>query len=87
MIHSHVLNVQVVPVLLSHLWEIHLKEGFFIVRITKQEAVELQKLGYKFGSEGTLHHTYTKHKRYFLTESKRALYDLEKIRKSKVVMR
>ena len=38
-----------------------------------------------FGSEGTLHHTYTSHKKYYLTESKQALADLEKIRKSRIV--
>lgn len=47
--------------------------------------MELQKLGHKFGSEGTLHRTYSKHKSYFLTESKKAMSDLEKIRKSKII--
>lgn len=37
-------------------------------------------MGHKFGDEGTLHHTYTKHKTYYLTEQKKALDDLNKIR-------
>ena len=47
--------------------------------------MELQKLGHKFGNEGTLHRTYSKHKTYFLTETKKAMSDLEKIRKSKII--
>ena len=42
-------------------------------------------MGHKFGSEGTLHHTWTKHKKYYLTESKKALRDLDKIRKSHII--
>ena len=61
------------------------KKENIIILITKQESIELQKLGHRFGSEGTLHHTYTSHKKYFLTESKQALADLEKIRKSRIV--
>ena len=60
-------------------------EWIKIILITKQESIELQKLGHKFGSEGTLHHTYTSHKRYYLTESKQALADLDKIRKSHII--
>lgn len=47
--------------------------------------MELQKLGHKFGSEGTLHRTYSKYRKYFLTESKKALADLDNIRKSHIV--
>lgn len=61
-----------------------MKEVKIIILITKQESIELQKLGHKFGSEGTLHRTYSKHKSYFLTESKKAMSDLDKIRKSKI---
>ena len=61
------------------------KKWIIIILITKQESIELQKLGHKFGSEGTLHHTYTSHKHYYLTESKHALSDLEKIRTSHVI--
>ena len=58
-----------------------------IVLITKQECMELQKLGHKFGSEGALHHSYTKHHKYYLTESKKAMADLDRIRKSHIVER
>ena len=60
-------------------------EWIKIILITKQESIELQKLGHKFGSEGTLHHTYTKHKKYYMTETSKALSDLNKIRKSRIV--
>ena len=56
-----------------------------IVQITQKESVELQKLGHKFGYEGTLHHTYSRYKKYYLTESKKAMSDLNKIRKSHLV--
>ena len=56
-----------------------------IVKITKSECMELQKLGHRFGNEGTLHHTYAKHKTYYLTESKKALVDLDKIRESHII--
>lgn len=57
-----------------------------IVLITKNEAHELEKFGYtfdKFG--GMLHHSYSKHPKYYLTEDGRALNDLEKLRKNKIV--
>ena len=63
------------------------KEVKTIVKITKNECFELQKMGHRFGSEGTLHRTYTKHHRYYMTESKKALADLDKIRKSHIVER
>ena len=47
--------------------------------------MELQKLGHKFGNEGTLHRTYTNHKTYFMTETKKEMSDLDKIRKSKII--
>lgn len=79
-------HVQIVPLLLSHYGKLkNRKKEIIIIIITKQESIELQKLGHRFGSEGTLHHTYTSHKRYFLTESKQALADLEKIRKSRII--
>ena len=84
--HESELVVQVDPaLLLSYYGEIkNESEWIKIILITKQESVELQKLGHKFGNEGTLHHTYTSHKRYYLTESKQALADLDKIRKSHI---
>ncbi len=79
-------QVQILYSLISSMEEIlYRKKEFIIILITKQESIELQKLGHKFGSEGTLHHTYTSHKKYFLTESKQALADLEKIRKSRII--
>ena len=45
----------------------------------------MQKLGHKFGSEGNLHKSKSRHPKYYLTESKKALADLEKIRKSRIV--
>lgn len=54
-----------------------------MVQITKSEAFELQKLGYKFGNEGELHHTVGVAHKYYLTETKKAMYDLKKIRDSK----
>ena len=57
-----------------------------IVLITKQEAHELEQLGYTFNKfSGMLHHSYSKHPKYYLTEDKSALKDLEKIRTSKIV--
>ena len=62
------------------------KKEKIIVLITKKECVELQKLGHKFGSESTLHHTYRrKRKKYYLTESEKAMADLEMIRKSHII--
>ena len=74
-----------IPATLSYRINTNRKKETIIILITKQESIELQKLGHKFGSEGTLHHTYTSHKKYYLTESKKALVDLDKIRKSRIV--
>ena len=73
-----------IPATLSYRINTNRKKENIIILITKQESIELQKLGHRFGSEGTLHHTYTSHKKYYLTESKQALADLEKIRKSRI---
>ena len=79
-------QVQILYSPISSIEEIlYRKKENIIILITKQESIELQKLGHRFGSEGTLHHTYTSHKKYYLTESKQALADLEKIRKSRIV--
>lgn len=62
------------------------KEGIFIILITKQESLELQKLGHRFGSDGSLHHTYSrKRKKYYLTESRKAIADLDRVRKSHII--
>ena len=55
-----------------------------ILLISRQERDELAKMGHKFGNNGDLHRTYTKHKKYYLTESEKALADLQKIRDAKV---
>ena len=62
-------------------------EWIKIVKISKQESVELQKLGYKFGNEGAIHKSKSRYPKYYLTESERALFDLEKIRKSSIIVR
>ena len=61
------------------------KKETTIILITKQESIELQKLGHKFGSDGNLHKSKSRHPKYYLTESKKALIDLDKIRKSRIV--
>ena len=61
------------------------KKENIIILITKQESIELQKLGYRFGSDGNLHKSKSRHPKYYLTESKKALIDLEKIRKSRII--
>jgi len=55
-----------------------------LVLISKSESVELQKLGYKFGDDGELHRSKSKHPKYYLTETRKALKDLFKIRKSHI---
>lgn len=55
-----------------------------MVLISKSESVELQKLGYKFGDDGELHRSKSKHPKYYLTETRKALKDLFKIRKSHI---
>ena len=61
------------------------KKESTIVLITKKECVELQKLGHSFGSEGTLHHTWSRNRKYYLTESEKTMADLEMIRTSHIV--
>lgn len=68
---------------ITHLGNIYRKKESPIVSITKLESQELQQLGHKFGYEGTLHHSYSKHPKYYLTESKKALSDLEEVRKAR----
>ena len=57
-----------------------MKEGIFIIQITKQESMYLYKMGHKFGDDGTLHRSKSRHPKYYLTESKEALADLQMIR-------
>ena len=56
-----------------------------IIPITQRESVELQKLGHRFGSEGNLHKSKSKHPKYYMTESRKAKYDLRRIRQSCIV--
>lgn len=56
-----------------------------IILITQRESVELQKLGYKFGNEEFLHKSKSSHPKYYLTEYKKALKDLYKLRKNSIV--
>ena len=76
-----------IPATLSYRINTNRKKENIIILITKQESIELQKLGHKFGSDGNLHKSKSRHPKYYLTESKKALADLEKIRKSKIVAR
>lgn len=62
-----------------------MKEGIKIVQIFKAESFALQKMGHKFGSEGVLHKSHSRHPKYYLTESKKALSDLNRIRENKLV--
>ena len=56
-----------------------------IILITQRESVELQELGYKFGNEEVLHKSKSYHRKYYLTEDKKALKDLYKLRKDSIV--
>ena len=79
-------QVQILYSPISSIEEIlYRKKENIIILITKQESIELQKLGYRFGSDGNLHKSKSRHPKYYLTESKKALADLEKIRKSRIV--
>lgn len=42
-------------------------------------------MGHRFGYEGTLHKSKTKHPKYYLTENKSTLNDLREIRRSHIV--
>lgn len=59
-----------------------------IILITQRESVKLQELGYNFASrfkDGLLHKSKTSHPKYYLTEDKKALKDLYKLRKNSIV--
>lgn len=62
------------------------KEGIIIIQITKNEAMALASMGFRFGSEGALHHTYSRHKKYYLTESPKNLNALKKLRAKHAVL-
>ena len=44
------------------------KKEIIIILITKQESIELQKLGHKFGSDGNLHKSKSRHPKYYLIQ-------------------
>lgn len=59
-----------------------------IILITQRESVKLQELGYNFASrfkDGLLHKSKSSHPKYYLTEDKKALKDLYKLRKNSIV--
>lgn len=49
-----------------------------MIKISKSECEYLLETGAKWGDD--LHHTYTKHKTYYMTESKRNMNKLNKYR-------
>lgn len=57
-----------------------MKEVIFIIVISKEEALQLNKKGVPFGVDG-MSTTKTRHKKYYLTELKKNLELLKKIRK------
>lgn len=57
-----------------------------MVNITKKEALELNSIGVKFGTNG-ISKTYSSNPHYYLCESNYNLQQLNKIRKAKVVKR
>lgn len=57
----------------------------YIIEITKQECFELRKIGYTFGNRGLLQRSYSRSPKYYLTETEKALADLETIRTSNVI--
>lgn len=56
-----------------------------IVLISKYEAFQLQQMGYRFGAEVGLHKSKSRYPKYYLTQTKRTLNDLRKIRKANLV--
>lgn len=50
-----------------------------VIRITKNEAIQLQKMGIVIGTNG-ISHTYGHHKTYYLCESVNNLECLKKLR-------
>ena len=56
-----------------------------MVKISKAEAIELNKRFNVPYSENGISHTWTRYKHYYLCENKRNLNCLDKIRKEKVI--
>lgn len=59
----------------------------FIIEITKQECFKLREMGYTFGNRGFLQRSHSRSKKYYLTETKKTLADLEAVRNANVVYR
>lgn len=57
-----------------------MKEGIFIIRITKQEADYLTQNGVKYGENG-IKSTTGHHKSWYMTESRKCMYLLKKYHK------
>jgi hypothetical protein len=55
-----------------------------LIKITKSEAKELNKLGVNYGENG-ISHTHSHHKHYFLCESRKNMYLIEKLRKKNIL--
>ena len=71
--------------ILTYPFQKKIKKGLnVIIHISKQEASQLQNMGYKFGNEG-IHKSQSRYPKYYLTETPKALKDLEKIRNAKVI--
>lgn len=78
-------QVQLLSVARSHYWEIQKrKKEYKLVKISKEEAMELNKrFNVAYGENG-ISHTYTRYQHYYLCENKRNMNCLEKIRKEKI---
>lgn len=57
---------------------IKMKEGIFIINISKEEAKYLRDKGLGY----FINHTYTRYKHYFLVEDKKAMKALNKYREN-----
>ena len=55
-----------------------------MIKISKFEAKELNKMGVRYGENG-ISHTHGHNKNYFLTESKKNISLLDKLRKESII--
>jgi len=64
-----------------------MKEGINIIQITKQEVDYLLSKGLTFGTntEGDIHRTFSRYKKYFLTESSYNLNLLKDFREKNII--
>ena len=62
-----------------------MKEGINLIKISKEESLELnKKYGIPYGENG-ISHTYTRYQHYYLCENRRNMQSLEKIRRDKLL--